>query len=139
MSRPAFASVRANYRTTGGHRCSAVYTNTCALRVSEALVAAEASLLDAFKRSRFNLCPDHSFVRGAQDLAAVLREVWGSPLGWDDLGGTPPGGIVSKKGVVCYMSIPGFNGQGHIDLWDAGKPVGESYWDAKRVWFWQLG
>jgi len=36
------------------------------------------------------------------------------------------------------MNIPGFDGQGHIDLWDKNYPVGDSYWDAKTIWMWTL-
>ena len=36
------------------------------------------------------------------------------------------------------MKIPGFTGQGHIDLWNDNIPVGDSYWDAETIWMWVL-
>jgi len=36
------------------------------------------------------------------------------------------------------MKIPGFGGQGHIDLWDNNAAVGDAYWDAQTIWMWTL-
>ncbi len=113
------------------------FPNTCAIRMSEALVAADSNLLSLFRDNlgMGNVCP-HGYVRGAQDLAAVLERVWGGrDLGFD--GGTASS-LRGRQGVVCYMNIPSYSGQGHIDLWDNGSPVGEAYWDASPIWFWAL-
>lgn len=87
-----------------------------------------------------NLCP-HGIGRGAGDLAAFLKYHWGArTLGWtaqakDD---APPPGIMKQTGVVAYLKIPGYDGQGHIDLWDGDHPVGAQYWTAETIWFWKL-
>lgn len=143
MIKPSFAKVKANYKTqpTQIHSCSMPFPNTCAIRMSEALVKADARLLDVFRNSQKNKCP-HGYLRGAQDLAAVLAlpSVWGHrTLGWNaQRSATAPGDVIGKKGIICYMNIPGFSGQGHIDLWNNNVPVGDSYWDATTVWLWTL-
>jgi hypothetical protein len=141
MIKPIFAMLKANYKTqpTQIHKCSMHFPNTCAIRMSEALAMTDAKLLDVFKNSNKNKCP-HGYIRGAQDLAAILAlpSVWGiRNYGWSSQpGGNPPANVIGKRGVVCYMNIPGFGGQGHIDLWDNNVPVGDSYWDAGTVWMW---
>ena len=113
------------------------FPNTCANRMSEALVRTMPDLLTAFKNSNKNKCP-HGYLRGAQDLASVLAQpyVFGSrSLGWEaQKDDEPPKKVIGKKGVICYMNIPGFDGQGHIDLWDNDMAVGDYYWDAKTIW-----
>ena len=95
------------------------FPNTCAIRMSEALVRTNNKFLSAFKRSHKNVCP-HGYVRGAQDLTAILA--FPSVLGKRDMGweaqkdGLPPDDVIGKKGIICYMNIPTFSGQGHIDL-----------------------
>jgi hypothetical protein len=117
------------------------FPNTCAIRMSEALVRSDSGFLQVFKNSGVNLCP-HGYVRGAQDLAAVLASANG--FGLRDIGvngtkdGTAPPAVKDVKGLVCFMNLPGFSGQGHIDLWTGSLPVGSAYWEAKTIWFWKL-
>ena len=104
--------------------------------MSEALAQADPGLLSIFRSSGKNVCP-HGYVRGAQDLAAVLTEAWGThDVGWNGGPGFRPS--TSETGVVCYMNIPTFSGQGHIDLLNAGIPVGQAYWSASPIWVWRL-
>ncbi len=117
------------------------FPNTCAIRMSEALVKTNKAFLDALTKSGKNVCP-HGYVRGAQDLAAILN----SPqvfcmrsFGWyGQPNSSAPTNILGVRGIVCYMNIPGFSGQGHIDLWDGENEVGAAYWDAKTIWMWRL-
>ena len=109
--------------------------------MSEALAAANAAILPTFKRSGKNLCP-HGYVRGAQDLAAVLDhpEVFGPrTLGFENPGAMPAK-LDGQHGVISLMNIPSYSGQGHIDLWDGTRTVGPNseYWDASPIWFWRL-
>ena len=138
MIKPLFKDLRKNYKTesTQIHTCSMHFPNTCAIRMSEALANTMPDLLATFKKSTKNKCP-HGYLRGAQDLASVLAQpyVFGSrSLGW---GGNDnaeaPKNVIGKKGIICYMNIPGFDGQGHIDLWDNDMAVGDDYWDAKTI------
>ncbi len=73
MNKPLFAKVKLNYKmqSTQIHTCSMHFPNTCAIRMSEALVNTDAQFLDIFKASNKNKCP-HGYIRGAQDLAAIL-------------------------------------------------------------------
>jgi len=139
MKRPTFSGVRMYYKTQGTHTCTMLFPNTCAIRMSEALVTASPDMLKIFKKSGKNLCP-HNFVRGAQDLAAILGSTSGfgkRDYGWERPKSAPKQ-ISGQKGIVCFMNIPTFSGQGHIDLWDGRGPVGNAYWDASPIWMWKL-
>jgi len=117
------------------------FPNTCAIRMSEALVKTNSAFLQVFKISGKNICP-HGYVRGAQDLGAILQS--GAGFGMRNFGWTGtadekhPSAASGKKGLVCYMNIPGFGGQGHIDLWDGSAAVGSAYWRASTIWMWSL-
>jgi hypothetical protein len=138
-----FLDVRRNYKTSSmlTHQCELHLPNTCAIRLSEALVAARSELLAKFKSSGKNVCP-HGYVRGAQDLAAVLAR--GDVLGIRHQGFEKPeempASLKGQRGIICFMNIPGFSGQGHIDLWDVSTTASPSseYWDASPLWFWRL-
>lgn len=138
-----YKSLKSNYSTdpTSIHRCTMHFPNTCAIRMSEAIVKTESKFLDMFRNAGTNICP-HSYIRGAQDLAAVLAKdnaLGTRTHGWN---GSPaertPNFVTGKKGIICYMNIPGYSGQGHIDLWDGSGPVGSEYWDAQTIWLWEL-
>ena len=144
MIRPSFYKLKSNYKKKSRdiHTCSMHFPNTCAIRMSEALVRSNEKFLDAFKKSVKNKCP-HGYIRGAQDLGAILakRSVFGvRDFGWSaqENPHNPPDDAIGKKGIVCYMNIPDFGGQGHIDLWDEAKPIGQAYWDAETIWMWTL-
>ncbi|EKA6052292.1 hypothetical protein OLZ68_004231 [Vibrio vulnificus] len=59
MKKPSFSKLKANYKTlpTQIHSCSMSFPNTCAIRMSEALVKTDSSFLDAFQNSSKNKCP----------------------------------------------------------------------------------
>ena len=69
ITKPGFSELKSNYRTLSHqiHACSMQFPNTCAIRMSEALVNTNKAFLDAFKNSGKNVCP-HGYMRGAQDL-----------------------------------------------------------------------
>lgn len=139
----SFKTLKSNYTTdsTNIHSCSMHFPNTCAIRMSEALVKTDAKFLQIFKDSGINKCP-HSYVRGAQDLASVLAKpnaLGPRTYGWSgNQSATVPSNAKGKQGIICFMNIPGFSGQGHIDLWDKNFAVGSDYWDSKTIWFWEL-
>lgn len=143
MKKPTFSKLKLNYKISPSqiHSCSMAFPNTCAIRMSEALVKTDSDFLTAFKNSIKNKCP-HGYLRGAQDLAAVLGspKVFGSrTIGWtSQVNGEAPSNAIGRKGIVCFMDIPGFSGQGHIDLWNGNAAVGSAYWDAKTIWMWTL-
>lgn len=143
MEKPEFTKLKLNYRkkSTEIHQCTMHFPNTCAIRMSEALVRTDAAFLQVFTSSSRNKCP-HGNIRGAQDLAAILARptVLGPrDLGWNDLHGQAPKKAWGKCGIVYYMNIYGDeNVQDHIDLWDDRRPVGSQHWNAKTVWMWIL-
>jgi len=137
LHRPSFATMWANY-PADIHGCSMHFPNTCAIRVSESLIKSGWDK-DAFKNPLYpgKICP-HGYGRGAQDVAAFLAKVWGRrDQGWGSQSGTPSK-ATSVKGVICFMNLPGFGGQGHIDLWDGSTTKRGAYWDAETTWLWIL-
>jgi len=144
----SFRTLKQNYRTekdTVKHSCesNSLYKNTCALRMSEALIATEPTLLAIFQDSKKNVC-SHGYIRGAQQLGAVLAypkvlgkhsKGWSKPSAYSHVA---PGDAAGLQGIIMYATIPGYDGEGHIDLLENGKAVGSSYWDAKTIWFWKI-
>lgn len=143
MSKLSFKLLKSNYTTdpTNIHACSMHFPNTCAIRMSEAIAKTDSRFLEIFKSSGKNKCP-HSHIRGAQDLASILStpNAFGPrTYGWTGSATAQvPEGVKGKQGVICFMNIPGFSGQGHIDLWDKTAPIGSDYWDSKTIWLWEL-
>jgi hypothetical protein len=161
--KPQFADLKVNYRTDplSVHECRVIdpladAVNTCAARMSEALVLANGLVADRaaiarlgngtgdgrrFLLGRFGyadrLCP-HGIGRGAQDVGRFLEQHWGArTLGWTKRADAPDN-IKDKTGIVLFIKLPSFDGQGHIDLWDKTAAIGHAYWDAEAIWFWQL-
>jgi Type VI secretion system (T6SS), amidase effector protein 4 len=165
--KPDFDKLVINYNTEpeSVHDCPFIHTknpinvNTCAIRMAEALVIAN-DLIDtreaiAALRTTWsdgkdlllgkyaygaNLCP-HGIARGARDLATFLRSHWGTPsLSWDaQEDAEAPDDIQGLIGVVAFIKLPSYDGQGHMDLWNGNGPVGHDYWDAESIYFWKLG
>lgn len=143
ITRPIFDALKNNYRTSSTqiHACKMHFPNTYAIRMSEALGKSNNAFLDIFKRSGKNVCP-HGYIRGARDLAAVLKS--SNAFGKHDLGWVvqpnyqAPTNITGVKGIICFMNIPGYSGQGHIDLYDGQGPIGQEYWSAATIWMWRL-
>jgi len=164
---PAFDALVAAYSTDpeSVHDCPAIHTrdpvnvNTCAIRMGEALLlasglAADRDAIAAITRGAGNgrsfllgpygyralLCP-HGVSRGARDVADFLRDQWGSATrSWpaqsaDDASPDDAQGIT---GVVAFVGIPGYSGQGHVDLWTGDGPVGHAYWSSQHIYLWRL-
>jgi hypothetical protein len=165
--KPSFAALLASYSTDpeSVHDCPFLYkknpvsVNTCALRMGEALVIstgliASREAITALTRGSgngrsfllgpygyaANLCP-HGISRGPRDLGDFLRGQWGSPeRSWDAQAApdTAPDDAMGLTGVVVFVGIPGYAGQGHVDLWNCDAPVGHAYWNVKKSFLWKL-
>lgn len=165
--RPSFDALIACYETDPQsiHECPFTYSknpitvNTCALRLGEALSIAnglvggrsEIEELTAARGSgkglllgkygyAANLCT-HGISRGARDLADFLRQQWGSPtFSWEAQADehAMPAEAQGLTGVIAFIKLPGFSGQGHVDLWNRDGPVGHSYWNAQKIYLWRL-
>src|SRR5262249_52883955 len=118
------------------HECADITPspNQCAVRVSRAMIDAGIKMDSDYTGK---LCR-HGYARGAQDLGAFLKKKWGSrDLGFE-APGSAPDRLRDKKGVILFIGIPGYNGQGHIDLWDGKQTKTGAYWNAETIWFWEL-
>ena len=136
-AKPSFSMLWTVYDKTT-HPCSLAMANQCAIRVSRALIRAGWSK-DIFRGSNYsgNLCP-HGYARGAQDLAAFLsKEIGSRTHGWASPGSVPAG-AANAQGIICFMNIPGYGGQGHIDLWNGSETKTGAYWDSETIWLWAL-
>lgn len=137
MLKPNYARLD-NVYSESRHSCSLTMDNQCAIRVSRALIKAGWPK-SAFKSASYTgkVCP-HGYARGAQDLAAYLsRELGFRSKGWSRPGSVP-GGASGVHGIICFMNIPGYGGQGHIDLWDGQATRTGSYWNSETIWLWSL-
>ena len=64
--------------------------------------------------------------------------MWGRrELGFEKPG-KKPAELDGKRGVILFIDIPDYGGQGHIDLFDGTKSLSGDYWNAKIIWFWEL-
>jgi hypothetical protein len=134
--RPKHDDVNKHY-TMDEHDCPEISSSRhqCAVRLSRALIGAGFAI-DAAEYDD-KLCP-HGYARGAQDLGKYLKKKWGTrDLGFE-APGTMPQQIKSKKGVILFINVPGFSGQGHIDLWDGKNTRSGAYWNSPEIWFWEL-
>ena len=162
--KPAFADLLASYKTEpeSVHDCPRLYTkpvsiNTCAIRITEALAIANRLIASRAKISQLNrgggdgsafllgkyhykanLCP-HGIGRGAADVAYWLREQWGAPTFEWKKPDSAPDKLSDLTGVLSFIKIPGYDGQGHMDVWNKSDAVGHAYWDSAKVFFWKLG
>jgi hypothetical protein len=165
--KPSFRDLVQNYWTDreSVHDCPYIYRkhpiniNTCAIRMAEALVIANglvesreaiAALSKRYSNGRgflmgkygylANLCP-HGIARGAGDLGNFLRTQWGPPtLCFTKQDGplATPEEMRGRTGLVTFLKLPNYVGQGHIDLWNDTDAVGAAHWDAQRSFFWAL-
>jgi len=162
FAKPRFEDVLRHYSTEPEtvHTCAILNPtdkpdDVNAARMSEALVLANALVADRAKieagakkgetypllgpysyKLFGNLCY-HGIARGARDLGEFLQYHWGSHKEFTGLTEAPPT-ISGKRGVVCFVKIPGGGGQGHIDLWNKDAMVGAPYWSSSKVWFFEL-
>lgn len=136
-AKPSFNRIWSAY-SKANHNCSMALHHQCAVRMSRALIDAGWPS-NTFKSAQYTgkVCP-HGYARGAQDLAAYLRRVWGNrDVGWSKPGSVPANAS-GVKGLICFMNIPGFGGQGHIDLWDGSETKTGAYWGSDTIWLWKL-
>jgi len=175
FSKPKFSDLLDNYKLLSStvHECRLIdptrpeTSNTCAARMSEALVLANKLvknredisalgrdkgtgrgrgtgveyLLGKFGYLSFGLLCPHGIARGAQALGAFLARNWGARnSGWTAQASptSSPEGIEGRHGVILYARIPTYSGEGHIDLWNGTGPVGQQYWNSQTIWFWDL-
>jgi hypothetical protein len=164
FSKPRFDLLLASYKTDpeSVHPCAILNPtdkpdgiNTSAARMSEALCIASGIAADRLQiragqkkgddypllggygyRLFGNLC-NHGIARGARDLGEFLGHQWGQPQAFSKLS-EAPAELSGRTGVLCFVKIPGYDGQGHVDVWNKQGCVGHAYWDSAKTWFWEL-
>lgn len=117
------------------------YANTCAIRISVALVKSGITLRGGLVIQK-GPHRGRRIEAGQARLAKMLAEpaYFGKAevFRCDDA----VTGIASRKGMAAFGNIPGYmNGRGgHIDLIDGARAIcgSDCYWTASEMWFWPL-
>jgi hypothetical protein len=117
--------------------------NTCAVRMSVALIYAGITIQTGPARLRLNAGPH----KGAQIEPSqhVLSEFLVHEIGMPEKyksGSDAQNSINWRHGIVSFFSLMGTS-HGHIDLvsvedWGAYRCSVACYWECKEVWFWPL-
>jgi hypothetical protein len=117
------------------------YANTCATRMSIALIKSAVSFTGRL-RIKKGIYKDRKIETGAKLLAdqLALKTVFGKPEVFMDTS-TAAAKIAARKGVVFFWKITGYDG-GHIDLIESSNRQqicnSHCYFNCKEVWFWEL-
>jgi hypothetical protein len=116
--------------------------NTCAIRMSVALVWAGVKIRTGPARLRLNAGP----LKGEQiePSQKVLSEFLAHEIGKPERYRSGPdanNAVAWRHGIVSFFSLHG-SSQGHIDLvsvqdWPQHCSL-SCYWDCREVWFWPL-
>lgn len=118
------------------------YHNTCAIRVSLALVGAGYPLSAGSHRILAGPNKGKRIEVNMKTLANMLaRPAWlGTPE--KPAAPNPASAIRGRQGIIAFHGIPGYAGGGHIDLIDntaaSLRCASACYFDSREVWFWPL-
>ncbi|GGY85984.1 T6SS effector amidase Tae4 family protein [Pseudoduganella plicata] len=117
------------------------YRDTCAIRMSYALLRADVALPGATMLVKAGPAKGRHIEHRQAALSRILKRRWGAPEVFRNPDAQE--GIAGRKGVVSFFKIQGGNG-GHIDLVEAGAHgfaacARSCYFSAAVVWFWALG
>lgn len=117
--------------------------NTCAIRMSIALVAAGIKIRTGPARLRIKIGPykGEQLEPSQHTLSKFLAHEIGKPEKYKS-GEDARNTIAWRKGIISFFQLHGSN-QGHIDLvsvvdWGAVQCSSHCYWDSREVWFWPL-
>lgn len=119
----------------------AAWANTCAIRMSIALVAAGVKIRPGHLRIRAGRFKDEMVEVRQCDLSHFLVHQIAQPEKFRN-GSDAQNAIAWRRGIISFFRLHGTN-QGHIDLisvidWPQVKCSGSCYWDSSEVWFWPL-
>lgn len=120
------------------------YANTCATRVSLALIRSGVTIPDARMAIKTGPHKGKKIEPGQAKLSAILSRP--SMLGQPEKFSFPrmEDGIGNRSGIVSFFKlVPGVADGGHIDI--VSPMLGgiracgtNCYWSANEVWFWPL-
>ncbi|WP_338849283.1 T6SS effector amidase Tae4 family protein [Massilia sp. W12] len=115
------------------------YENTCAVRMSLALLASGLKFKGRLM-IKSGLYKGRMIEPGAKLLADQLSKNLAKPLIFQDARNAQIQ-LAGKQGVIFFDRIVGYGG-GHIDLIEASKSSlvchSHCYFNCKQVWFWAL-
>jgi hypothetical protein len=133
-------------RTQLGGECdNPEYVNTCAMRLSMALLNAGISL-PAHHHNLFTVKAGNGAFKGKNialrqhELSDYLVHLWGHPQVFQHQSNNAvPAAMTKMAGVVSFFDIPGFrHGHGgHIDVFYLGNVRHAGYFNSKTFWLWQ--
>lgn len=117
------------------------YKDTCAIRMSYALLRANVVLPGASMRVKAGDVAGRLIEHRQRYLSNILARIWGPPEVYAG-GDAARKGIRRRGGVASFFQIQGGSG-GHIDLVEIGTSdfpscVRACHFTAKKVWFWPL-
>lgn len=120
------------------------FLDTCAIRMSMALLGAGVKLPGARMRAKAGLLKGKAIEPGQGRLSRILATAWGKPEVFKNQKDAYAG-IGMRSGVVSFFRIHGGGPAdgGHIDLiWPAAGGFFECarscYFNAGEIWFWEL-
>jgi len=121
-----------------------VYANTCAIRVSLALIKSGVTIPDARMRIKAGTHRGKRIEPGQSKLSHILakRSMLGQPEKFKT--GEYESGIGTRSGIVSFFHlVPGVYENGHIDLvipqaGGAKKCASQCWWSSREVWFWPV-
>lgn len=120
-----------------------VYGNTCAIRMSLALVRCGVPVAPGRLRVLAGECKGKLLEPGQANLSRILVRLWGAPEKYDG-GPAAIKEIGNRHGVISFYHLYGATDrQGHIDLVapyaiDNLACEEDCYWQSTEVWFWPL-
>ena len=120
------------------------YADTCAMRVSVALIHAGVTLMGARMKAKGGKLKGEYVEPGQAKLSQILRRMWGEPEKYTSEKNARVG-IAKRSGVVSFFRIHpnmGLSG-GHIDLVEPrtngfSECATQCYFSASQIWFWPL-
>jgi hypothetical protein len=159
MSRPPYLIVRSNF--PDGHRYprnklledilgwsdlvnNPAYADTCAMRVSVALVQSGVTLMGARMKATGGQLKGKYIEPGQAKLSQILLRMWGDPEKYTSEKSARDE-IDKRSGVISFFRIHpnmGLSG-GHIDLVEPrtngfSECATQCYFTASQIWFWPL-
>jgi hypothetical protein len=155
MTKPLFAVLKANHMGRQmlaaqvyeaiGHKpelaLRPTWENTCAIRMSVALIAAGIKIRPGRLQIKAGRFKDEWVEPGQRNLSDFLANEIGKPEVYKGAA-QARNTIAWRRGIISFFKIHGTR-QGHIDLvsvqdWPELMCSGSCYWDAVEVWFWPL-
>ncbi|HWW72913.1 MAG TPA: T6SS effector amidase Tae4 family protein, partial [Duganella sp.] len=120
------------------------FADTCAMRVSVALVQSGVKLIGARMNATGGLLKGKAVEPGQAKLSHILQRLWGKPETYTSETAARDG-IGKRSGVVSFFRIhPEMVGtQGHIDLVEPrtngfSECATQCYFQSTQIWFWPL-